>query len=46
MVDNGKGGDILVQGCVTNDAANVLRNKVFRRVKTKKGQNTVVHTST
>ena len=46
MLSNWEGGAIGVQGCVTNGVANVLLHKILRRVKTKNGQNTVVHTST
>ena len=46
MVGKGGGGDIEVLGGVTNDVANVLLHKNIRRVKIKKGQNTVVYTST
>ena len=42
----GKGGDgaITVQGAFTGDVANILWNKVLRRVQTRKGQNNLVHT--
>ena len=46
MVGNGEGGDIIVQGGVTNGVANVLWHNIIRRDKTKKCQNNVVHTST
>ena len=46
VVVKGVGGNIGVQLGVTNDVANMLWHKILRRVTTKKGQNTVVHTST
>ena len=46
MVGKGGGGAIGVKVCVTNGATNVLWYKILRKFKTKKGQNTVVHTST
>ena len=33
-----------VQGGVTNGVGNVLWHKILRKVKTRKGKNTVVHT--
>ena len=41
----GKVSDITGQGDVTNDVSNVSWYEILRRVKTKKAQNTVVHTS-
>ena len=46
MVVKVEGGAIVVQGVVTNGFANVLWHKIPIRVKQKKGQNTVMHTST
>ena len=46
MVGKGGGGAIGVKVCVTNGATNVLWYKILRKFKTKKGQNTIVHTST
>ena len=44
MVDKGECGAIRLQGGITNGVTNVLWYKIIRRVETKKGQNTVVHT--
>ena len=46
VVDQGKVSAIGVQGGVTNGVANVLYHKIMRRVKTKKDQNTELHTLT
>ena len=46
MVGMGEGSAIGFQLVVTNGVTNLLWNKIIRRVQTKKGQNTVFHTST
>ena len=46
MVSKGESGAIGVQGSITNGVANVVWHKMYIRAKTKKVQNTVLHTST
>ena len=46
MVGKEEGGAIGVQGSVTNGVTDVVWHQILRRDKTKKGKNTVVHTST
>ena len=46
MVGKWEVGSIGVQAGVTNGVADVKPIKIIRRFQTKKGQNTVVHTST
>ena len=46
MVSKREDGVFIIKDGVTDGVANMLQNKIIIRVKTKKGQNTLVHTST